>query len=576
MVVLDVLARRLDESMPLAVSSGSAIVDHAMIYVTVLGLVVMSGLFSGLTLGLLGLDVTELEIVRGGGTPKEQERARKIMEVRSDGNRLLCTLLLGNVAVNSLLSIFLSGIASGLVGFAVSTALIVVFGEILPQAVCARHALHVGELSLPVIRFVLCALAPVAYPLKLVVDGLLGETAGTHHTKAEMLEYMRVQQAAGMLDDDANLVMKGALDMKHKVVSQVMTPLEDVYMLSEDRTLDFAAVREIFEQGFSRVPIFQGSRGQIVGLLFVKDLIFVDPEEATPVAEYLHIFDRDIQFVDDGANLDDVLRVFKRGRGHLAFVLGGAGDAGEVGRPVGIVTLEDIVEEILGDEIIDESDVYVDVDNRVKVAGRGDFDFTKLRRLDSNFVDSKLADAEVDAIASHLVAQVGAVADGWTPPSQETMARYVRRAMVVDYKRATPRHADSDAPPAAADVVYARGHAANFATLVLSGKLHIRAGRDGFRAEAGPWTLLGAQTLLLGAPGGHTFVPDFAAHVATDSVRCVHVSCEEKIKGAPRGRGISEELVNDPTVSRKDRLTARVQGRRKDLLRATATGAAVV
>ena len=133
-----------------------------------------------------------------------------------------------------------------------------------------------------------------------------------------------------------------------------------------------------------------------------------------------------------------------------------------------------------------------------------------------------------------------------------------------------------DAPPAAADVVYARGHAANFATLVLSGKLHIRAGRDGFRAEAGPWTLLGAQTLLLGAPGGHTFVPDFAAHVATDSVRCVHVSCEEKIKGAPRGRGISEELVNDPTVSRKDRLTARVQGRRKDLLRATATGAAVV
>lgn len=133
-------------------------------------LMFLSATFSGLTLGLLGLDKIGLEVRRGappGAHPvadeifrplvprnaaaqivisadpnsKDAKNARAIAPIRNNGNLLLCTLLLGNVAVNALLSIFLAQIAGGLIGFLVSTAGITLFGEIMPQATCSRHAL---------------------------------------------------------------------------------------------------------------------------------------------------------------------------------------------------------------------------------------------------------------------------------------------------------------------------------------------------------------------------------------------------------------------------------------------------
>ena len=259
--------------------TGSKGFDGLLTFVSILILVMLSGLFSGLTLGLLGLDLSELEIVKGGGSATERRRAAKVMGIRKDGNRLLCTLLLGNVAVNALLSIFLSGVTSGLIGFCVSTALIVVFGEILPQAICSRHALKIGELALPIVNVIMVVLAPVSVPLKTVLDKLLGDSVGTIHTKTEMIQYVKLQHERGDLNEDERTIMQGAMDMKVKTAREVMTPLEDAYMLEESCKLSFAVVRDIFDHGFSRVPVYARERQHVVGLLFVKDLIFVDPED---------------------------------------------------------------------------------------------------------------------------------------------------------------------------------------------------------------------------------------------------------------------------------------------------------
>ena len=166
---------------------------------------------------------------------------------------------------------------------------------------------------------------------------------------------------AGDLNEDERTIMQGAMDMKVKTAREVMTPLEDAYMLEESCKLSFAVVRDIFDHGFSRVPVYARERQHVVGLLFVKDLIFVDPEDEVPLAEYLRVFERSIELVDAEANLDDVLRIFKRGRGHLALVLGQPRKSsmvesdcmsplhgGEKSFIVGLVTLEDIIEEILG------------------------------------------------------------------------------------------------------------------------------------------------------------------------------------------------------------------------------------
>ena len=117
-------------------------------------LVALSGLFSGLNLGLMSFTDDDLGLViSGSGDPDEIECAKKIQPLRKRGNLLLCTLLLGNTLVNAVIAVLLADLTSGLIGTCVTTGLIVVFGEIVPQSICSRHALYVGALAMPLVEF---------------------------------------------------------------------------------------------------------------------------------------------------------------------------------------------------------------------------------------------------------------------------------------------------------------------------------------------------------------------------------------------------------------------------------------
>lgn len=156
-------------------------------------LLCMSGLFSGLTLGLMSLDPQQLRILIAGGSPAEKRQAERILPIRLRGNQLLCTLLLGNTIVNAGIAILTASFTSGLLGGLLSTAFILIFGEILPQSVCSRYGLAVGAKTIEIVMFFMALLWFAAKPISLVLDKFLGEELGTLYNKKELLKLFAMQ-----------------------------------------------------------------------------------------------------------------------------------------------------------------------------------------------------------------------------------------------------------------------------------------------------------------------------------------------------------------------------------------------
>ncbi|CAG2063823.1 unnamed protein product, partial [Timema podura] len=147
-----------------------------------------SALFSGLNLGLMSMDQTDLKVISNTGSETERRYARAIMPVRKKGNYLLCSILLGNVLVNSSLTIIMDDITSGLVAVIGSTLAIVIFGEITPQAICSRHGLAIGANTIIITKIVMGITFPLAYPISLFLDFMLGAELGNIYTRERLKE----------------------------------------------------------------------------------------------------------------------------------------------------------------------------------------------------------------------------------------------------------------------------------------------------------------------------------------------------------------------------------------------------
>ena len=251
----------------------------------------------GLNLGLMALDQTELKIVQNTGSDAEKEYAKKIFPIRTHGNFLLCSLLLGNVLVNNTLTILLDTLTSGLVAVIGATMGIVVFGEIIPQAICSRHGLAVGAYTIWLTKFFMVLTFPLSYPISKLLDCILGAEIGTVYDKKKLIELLRVTNEENDLEKEEVDIVTGALVYKEKTVRSVMTKLEDCYVLPIKTILNFETVSEIRESGYSRIPVFDGDRANIVHVLFAKDLMFIDPDDNMPLAMVCQFYDNDVNFV---------------------------------------------------------------------------------------------------------------------------------------------------------------------------------------------------------------------------------------------------------------------------------------
>jgi metal transporter CNNM len=328
-----------------------AFLPEAIQYIFMIVLLSFSGMFAGLTLGFLSLDKTGLEVLMESDDVHTAQYATKIYPIRLKGNLLLCTLLLGNTAANSLGSILIADLFGGLVGAIVSTIVILIFGEITPQAVCSRYALYIGSHAVPIVKVIIVLFYPIAKPLALTLDYALGDELATTYSSKEFIKLLQIHVEQNMLDHDTANTMTGALNYKNLPVRNAMTPLNNVFMVKTDDKLNFETIAKIFKAGYSRIPVYEVSPNNVVGLLFVKDLIFIDPEEETRVSDFIEIFGRGVHVVWPDDKLGDVLVELKRGRSHMALVRD-VNQSDNNSDPFyeiqGIITLEDIIEEILG------------------------------------------------------------------------------------------------------------------------------------------------------------------------------------------------------------------------------------
>ena len=321
-----------------------------MEYIIIVILVFLSALFSGLTLGFFSLNKDDLERKKDMGN----KEAKKVYRVRKDGNLLLCTLLIGNVAVNSTLSIFLGSIASGVAAGLIATALIVIFGEIIPQAGFSRYALRLGAKLAWLVLFFRFILYPICKPIALVLDKALGDEMPNVYSKGELLKIIEEHEDSkhSDVDEDEEKMVKGALTLSGKTVEEIMTPESEVFSLPFAQELDRQTINKIFNTGHSRIPVYKNDKDEIIGTLYIKDLILEHKRKNKTVGD---VAGNEVIFVDYNKPLDELLNSFQSTRNHMFIVLN------EYGSMLGIVTIEDVLEEIIGEEIMDEFDKVEDL-----------------------------------------------------------------------------------------------------------------------------------------------------------------------------------------------------------------------
>ena len=115
-------------------------------------------------------------------------------------------------------------------------------------------------------------------------------------------------------------ILSGALDYANKAVKEVMTPIASVFMLEINEKLDVDTMSKIWETGHSRIPIFKKDKNNIVGILFTKDLVLINPDDELPISTVLAFYGRDVLKVFPDAHLDSMLLQFKSGKSHMAIV----------------------------------------------------------------------------------------------------------------------------------------------------------------------------------------------------------------------------------------------------------------
>ena len=279
-----------------------------------------------------------------------------------DMQEALTVCLIANNVVNISASALASTVilelfgAGGLVVVVpVMTILIVIFGEILPKSAAMVYSEHMMIFSAPILRILAFLLTPVAWAMKKCVTAigyLLHIDLGTQQvfvTRDEIEQVVKIGEESGALEANERRMIDGIIDFDERRVHEIMIPRTDMIALEADAHLS-EAVKIFIEEGHSRIPVYEESPDNIIGILYVKDTLknLLDSDLSCEVRTLL----RKPIFVPETIKTAEVLENMRREHIHIAIIVD------EYGGVAGLVTMEDILEQIVG-EIQDEYDQEV-------------------------------------------------------------------------------------------------------------------------------------------------------------------------------------------------------------------------
>jgi CBS domain containing-hemolysin-like protein len=341
----------------------------------ILGLL-LSGFFSSSETALFSIsNFKALHIAKDGS-----QTGLLILKMKKDSHTLLTTILIGNNLVNIGASAIATSIAisyfkSNAVGIAtgIMTILILIFGEIFPKSFANNNNVLVARVVIYPIFWLSKLFYPFIYILNFI-PRLQGVKNISHETvtEDELMTMVEVVKEDGEIKEEEKELITNIFEFDDTSCSEIMTPRADMFVIDVSHTMN---IEYILKTGFSRIPVIEDTIDNVVGILHIKDLfVNFQKSSATDSAKSMDakLIMKKPYFIPESKKLDSLLQDFKQKKSHMAVVVD------EHGGISGIVTLEDVIEEIFG-EIIDETDrLTPDIvklkGNRWLVAGKIDID----------------------------------------------------------------------------------------------------------------------------------------------------------------------------------------------------------
>lgn len=319
-----------------------------------LALLLMSAYFSATETAFLTMNRIRMKTLAENGN----RRADTALKVSKNLDQLISTILIGNNIVNITLStvstvffLRLLPTSGATVSTIVMTLAVLIFGEITPKNLAKDIADSFVLFSAPIIRVIAVILAPLNFLfglLKKLLSKLLTIRKPERYTEQELITIVEEAEQDGGIDEQESELIRSAIEFNDRAVSDILTPRVDVIAVQEAADLD--EIADAFTgSGFSRLPVYGETLDDIVGVIHYKDFFNQVLRDGQPLTSIT----KPPLFIPESVKTSDLLRLLQRSKAHMAFV------ADEYGGTVGLVTMEDILEELVGD-IWDEHDQVVE------------------------------------------------------------------------------------------------------------------------------------------------------------------------------------------------------------------------